>query len=100
MRSELLLPEPHPHQPGLGLLDCPAVIGFQNVRDADHQVKSTAVVGAASEGIALEGLAKLEQIQLRQPITLLKGGEGVLLLEGSGFRGNGGCSRRAGGGAL
>ena len=73
------------------------MIGFQNVGNADHQIKGPAVVGAASEGIALQGLTKLEEIQLRQPVALLKGGEGVLLLEGSGFRGD---SRRAGAGAL
>ena len=86
MESELLLPEPHAHQPGLGLLDRPAVISFQDIRDADHQIKGPAVVGAAGEGIALQGLTKLEEIQLRQPVALLKGGEGVLLLEGSGSR--------------
>ena len=98
--SELLLPEPHPHQPGLGLLDRPAVIGFQDVSDADHQVKSPAVVGAASEGIALQGLAELQEIELRQPVALLKGGEGMLLLEGIGLRGNSGRSWRASTGVL
>jgi hypothetical protein len=34
--SDLLLPEPHPLKPGIGLLKAPAVIGFQNVGDGDH----------------------------------------------------------------
>jgi hypothetical protein len=39
-----------------------------------------AVVTAAADGGALQGIGELEQIELRQPVALLKGSQGVILL--------------------
>ena len=81
-RSDLLLPEPHALEPGIGLLKAPAVIGFQNVGDGEHQIKGAAVVAAAGEGGALQGIGELQEIELRQPVALLQGSKGVVLLVG------------------
>lgn len=98
--SELVFfPEPHAHQPRLGLLDGPAVIGLEDIRDADHEVKSAAVVGAKGEGRSLQGLTELEQVEFSQPVALLKGGNGVLLLQERGG-GLNGTSKSAGGPVL
>ena len=80
--SELFLPKAHALQPGIGLLKAPAVIGFQNVGDAEQQIKGSAVVPAAGEGGALQGIGELQEIELREPVALLKSGKGVALLVG------------------
>ena len=82
VESELLLPEPHALQPGIGLLKAPAVIGLENIGDGEHQIKGAAVVAAAGDSGALHGIGELEQIELCEPVTLLKGGKGMVLLIG------------------
>jgi hypothetical protein len=79
VESELLLPEPHALEPGIGLLKAPAVIGFQHVGDGEHQVECTAVVATTGDGGALQGIGELEQLEFGEPVTLLKGGQGVVL---------------------
>ena len=74
---ELLAPQPHPRQPGLRLLKTPAVIGLQHIGDRDHQVKGPGVIAIALECFQLKPLRELEQIELGQPIPLLKGRERV-----------------------
>ena len=78
--SKLLLLEPHALKPGIGLLKAPAVIALENIGDGEHQVKCTAVVAATCDGGALQGISELEEFELRQPVALLKGSEGVILL--------------------
>jgi len=39
VHSELLLPEPHALEPGIGLLKAPAVIAFEHIGDSEHQVE-------------------------------------------------------------
>ncbi len=51
--SELLLPEPHALEPGIGLLNAPAVIALENIGDGDHQVERAAVITAAADRAAL-----------------------------------------------
>jgi len=80
--SELLLPEPHALEPGIGLLKAPAVIALEHVGDGEHQIKCTAVVTTAGDGGALQGIGELEEFELSQPVALLKGGESVVLLVG------------------
>jgi hypothetical protein len=58
------------------------VIGFQNVGDGEHQIKGAAVVAAAGEGGALQGIGELQEIEFRQPVALLQGRKGVVLLAG------------------
>ena len=53
VESDLLLPEPHALEPGIGLLKAPAVIALEHVGDGEHQVKGAAVVAAACDGGAL-----------------------------------------------
>lgn len=77
LASQLLLPHAKPLQPGLGLLGAPAVLGFQNVSDAEHQIKRPSVVAAALACAAVHGLGELQQLQLLQPGTLLEGRQGV-----------------------
>lgn len=78
--SELRLPHPHARQPGLGLREGPAVVGLEDIGDGEHHVERLAVVAAALTGGALQGLAELEQLELLEPVALLKGREGVALL--------------------
>ena len=61
------------------MLKTPTVISLQNVGNGEHQVESTAVVAAAGDSGALQGIGELEQIELRQPVALLKGSQGVIL---------------------
>ncbi len=81
-RSDLLLPEPHALEPGVGLLKAPAVITLEYVGDGEHQVERAPVVATAAHGAALQGVGELEELQLRQPVALLKSGKGVVLLVG------------------
>ena len=98
--SELLLPEPHALEPGVGLLEAPAVITLEHIGDGEHQIERTAVVTTAGDGGALQGVGELEELELDQPVALLKGGEGVVLLVGRQLTGGarerrgrpGGCS--------
>ena len=64
------------------MLSAPAVIAFEQVGDGDHHIKDGVVVAAIGEGAALEGFPEVEQIQLRQSVTLLKGRKGVAWAEG------------------
>jgi len=73
VESELLLPEPHALEPGLGLLDAPAVVCLKDVGDGDHQIKRAAVIAATADRAALEGVGELQEFELRQPVALLKG---------------------------
>ena len=67
--SDLLLPEPHALEPGIGLLKAPAVIGFQHVGDGDHDIEGAAVVTAAGDGAALQGRAQLQEITFHCPCS-------------------------------
>ena len=58
------------------------MIGFQHVGDGDHHIEGAAVVTAAGDGGALQSRAQLQEIQFLQPVALLKGRKGVVLLEG------------------
>ena len=78
--SELLLPKPHALEPGVGLLKAPAVIALENIGDGEHQVERAPVVATAADGLALHGIGELEQIELREPVALLKCSQGVILL--------------------
>ena len=80
VESELLLPEPHALEPGIGLFKAPAVIALENIGDGKHQIKGTAVVAAAGDGGALQGIGELQEFELCQPVALLKSGQGVVLL--------------------
>ena len=51
--SDLLLPEPHALQPGIGLLKAPAVIALENVGDGEHEIERAPVVATAGHGRAL-----------------------------------------------
>jgi len=82
--SELLLPEPHAFEPGVGLLNASAVIGLEHIGDGDHQIERAAVVAAAGDCVALQGVGELEKLQFSEPVTLLKGSKGVVLLVGAG----------------
>ena len=82
VESELLLPEPHALEPGIGLLNAPAVIGLEHIGDGNHQIKRAAVIAATADGTALQGIGELEEVELCEPVTLLKGGKGVVLLIG------------------
>ena len=64
------------------MLKIPAVIGLQYIGYGDHQVKGMAVVAAAAECLELQALAQLQKVQLSEPVTLLKGLEGVLTRRG------------------
>ena len=78
--SELLPPQPHALEPGIGLLKAPAVIALEHVGDGEHQIKGTAVVPAAVDGGPLKCIGQLQEFKFRQPVTLLKGGEGMVLV--------------------
>jgi hypothetical protein len=80
--SELLLPQPHALKPGVGLLQAPAVIGLEHIGDGDHQIKRAAVIAATADGTALQGVGELEKLQFSEPVALLKGSQGVVLLVG------------------
>ena len=82
MRSELLLPEPHALKPGVGLFKAPAVIALEDVRDSEHQIERAAVVTAAADGGSLQGIGELQEFQFSEPVALLKGSKGVVLLVG------------------
>jgi len=82
VESELLLPEPHALQPGIGLLSAPAVIGPEHIGDGNHQIKRAAVIAATAGGTALKGIGELEKFELCEPVTLLKGCKGMVLLIG------------------
>ena len=56
------------------------MIGFEHIGDGDHHVERLAVVTAALAGGALQALTELEQLELLEPVALLKGGEGVPML--------------------
>jgi hypothetical protein len=62
------------------LLKAPAVIGFEDVGNGEHQIKGAAVVAAAGDGGALQGIGELQKLEFSQPVALLKGGKGVILL--------------------
>jgi hypothetical protein len=78
--SELLFPEPHALEPGIGLLKAPAVIALENIGDGEHQVEGAAVIAATADGTALQGIGELQKLQLSEPVTLLKGSKRVVLL--------------------
>ncbi len=80
--SELLLPEPHPLKPGIGLLKAPAVIALEHIGDGEHQIKGAAVVTATADGGSLQGIGELQELKLSEPVALLKSGQGVVLLVG------------------
>ena len=77
---EFLFVEPHSLEPAIGLLKTPAVIGLEHIGDGDHQIKRAAVVAATGDGTALQGVGELQELQLSEPVTLLKGSQGVVLL--------------------
>jgi len=56
------------------------VIGLEDIGDGEHQVERAFVVAAAADRAALQGIGELEEVELREPVTLLKGGKGVVLL--------------------
>ena len=64
------------------MLGAPAVIAFEQVGDTDHHIKGSVVVTAIGKGAALQGIAKVEEIQFREPVALLKGSKGMELLAG------------------
>ena len=64
------------------MLGAPAVIAFEQVGYTDHHIKGGVVVTALGKGAALQGIAQVEEIQFRKPVTLLKGGKGMELLAG------------------
>jgi hypothetical protein len=64
------------------LIKAPAVIGLEHVGDGEHQVERAPVVATAADGVALQSIGELEQLQFRQPVALLKGSKGVVLLVG------------------
>lgn len=80
VRSELLLAKPHAFQPGVGLLQAPAVMALEHIGYGDHQVKGTVVVAASGDGCPLQSIGELEKLQFSEPVTLLKGSKGVVLL--------------------
>ena len=69
------------------------MIALEDVGDGEHEIEGAAVVAASGNGAALQGLAQLQEIQFRQPVALLKGGNGVVLLEGGGIIGETGTLR-------
>ena len=56
------------------------MIAFEQVGDTDHHIKGGVVVTALGLGAAMQGIAKVEEIQFREPIALLKGGKGMELV--------------------
>ena len=56
------------------------MIALENIGDGKHQIKGTAVVAAAGDGGALQGIGELQELELCQPVALLKGCKGVVLL--------------------
>ncbi len=80
VESELFLPEPHALEPGVGLLKAPAVIGLENIGDGEHQVERAFVISTAADGRALQGIGELQELEFSQPVALLKGSQGVILL--------------------
>jgi hypothetical protein len=58
------------------------VIAFEQVGDTDHHIKGSVVVTAIGKGAAMQGIAKVEEIQFREPVALLKGSKGMELLAG------------------
>jgi hypothetical protein len=92
-QSELFFPEPHALKPGIGLLKAPAVIALEHVGDGEHQVKGAPVVAAAGDGGPLQGIGELQELQLSEPVALLKSGQGVVLLVGRELGGGAGQSR-------
>ena len=80
--SELLLPQPHALEPGIGLLKAPAVIALEHIGDGKHQIERAAVVPTTADGGALQGIGELQEFELCQPVALLKSGQGVVMLLG------------------
>ena len=78
--SKLLLLEPHALKPGIGLLEAPSVIALEDVGDGEHQVERAFVISTTADRAVLQGIGELQEFQLRQPVALLKGSEGVILL--------------------
>jgi hypothetical protein len=64
------------------LLGAPAVIAFEQIGDTKHHFKGGVVVTVVRKGAAMQVIAQMEQIQFPEPVTLLQGGKGVVLLEG------------------
>ena len=56
------------------------MIAFEQVGDTDHHIKGGVVVTALGKGAAVQGIAQVEEIQFREPVALLKGSQGVILL--------------------
>lgn len=54
-RSELFIPEAHAIEPGIGLLQVPAVIGFEDIGDGDHQIKEPALIKTLLRGRLAQG---------------------------------------------
>ena len=67
------------------------MIAFEQIGDADHHIKGGVVVAALGKGAVLEGIARVEEIQFREPIALFKSGKGMELLAGK--HGSGGAGR-------
>ena len=56
------------------------MIALEKIGDGEHQVKGTAVVAAAVDGGPLQGVGELQEFELRQPVALLNGSKGLVLL--------------------
>lgn len=58
------------------------MIAFEQIGDTKHHIKGGVVVTVVGKGAAMQVIAQMEQIQFPEPVTLLQGGKGVVLLEG------------------
>jgi hypothetical protein len=56
------------------------VIAFEQIGDADHHIKGGVVVTALGQSAAMQGIAQVEEIQFREPVALLKGSKGMVVL--------------------
>ena len=55
---------------------------FQNVGNGEHETEGATVVAATHNGAPLQGIGELQELELSQPVALLKGGKGVGELKG------------------
>ncbi len=66
------------------------MIAFEQIGDTDHHIKGSVVVTAIGKGAAMQGIAKVEEIQFREPVALLKGSKGMELFAGKQVSGGAG----------